>query len=94
MSSVQRAERGVVNKLSVLFGLLAVLFLGLSVFAPPSWYEWIPTRGQEVVFPALFTTFLLGFMKETPVINNFFTERRRLAEEQQDKKRQTTRGGW
>ena len=69
------------NKLSVLFGSLAVLFLGLSVFAPPSWYEWIPATGQEVVFPALFTTFLLGFMKETPVINNFFTERRRMMEE-------------
>ena len=77
-------ERGVVNKLSGLFGSLAVLFLGLSVFAPTSWYEWIPTKtggGQEVVFPALFTTFLLGFMKETPVINNFFAERRRMMEE-------------
>lgn len=69
------------NKLSVLFGSLAVLFLGLSLYAPPSWYEWIPTRGQEVVFPALFTTFLLGFMKETPVINNFFAERRRMMDE-------------
>ena len=59
------------NKLSVLFGSLAVLFLGLSVFAPPSWYEWIPATGQEVLFPALFTTFLLGFMKETPVINDY-----------------------
>ena len=69
------------NKLSVLFGSLAVLFLGLSVFAPPSWYEWIPTRGQEVVFPPLFTTFLLGFMKETPVINGYLMRRRRLIEE-------------
>ena len=75
--------RGVVNKLSVLFGSLAALFLGLSVFAPPSWYEWIPTKtgGGEVVFPALFTTFLLGFIKETPVLNNFFTERRRMMDE-------------
>ena len=77
-------KRVVMNKLSVLFGSLAVLFLGLSVFAPPSWYEWIPTKtggGQEVVFPALFTTFLLGFMKETPVINDYLMRRRRLIEE-------------
>jgi hypothetical protein len=34
-----------------------------------------------VVFPALFTTFLLGFMKETPVINHYLMRRRRLIEE-------------
>ena len=59
------------NKLSLLFGLLSILFLGLWLFAPSSWYEWIPTKtggGQEVVFPALFTTFLLGFLRETPVV--------------------------
>ena len=70
------------NKLSVLFGSLAVLFLGLSVFAPPSWYEWIPGRGEPWVwFPALSLTFFLGFMKETPVINNFFAKRRRIMDE-------------
>ena len=72
------------NKPFYVFASLAVLFLGLSVFAPPSWYEWIPTTGQEVVFPALFTTFLLGFMKETPVINDYLMRRRRLIEESRE----------
>ena len=72
------------NKLSILFGLLSILFLGLWLFAPSSWYEWIPTKtggGQEVVFPALFTTFLLGFLKETPVVNDYLMRRRRLIDE-------------
>ena len=61
------------NKLSVLFGSLAVLFLGLSVFAPPSWYEWIPTRGGDPVvwFPSLCATFTLVWLAQIPLINKY-----------------------
>ena len=61
------------NKLSFLFGSLAVLFLGLSVFAPPSWYEWIPTRGGDpvVLFPSLCATFTLAWLAQIPLINRY-----------------------
>ena len=29
------------NKPFYVFASLAVLFLGLSLYAPPSWYEWM-----------------------------------------------------
>ena len=61
------------NKLSALFGSLAVLFLGLSLYAPPSWYEWILTRAGDpvVAFPALCATFTLVLLAQIPLINKY-----------------------
>ena len=67
-------ERGVVmNKPFYIFAALGVLFLGLSLYAPPSWYEWIPLQGGHpvVVFPVLCATFTLWAIFQIPSIGEY-----------------------
>lgn len=61
------------NKNFYVFASLAVLFLGLSVYAPPPWYEWIPLRGgyPVVVFPVFFVTFTLWALFHIPSIGKY-----------------------
>ena len=59
------------NKEFFLFGALALLFLGLSLYAPPSWYEWIPTKtgeGQQFVFPVAFVFSTITALYQIPSI--------------------------
>ena len=60
------------NKPFFVFASLAVLFFGLSLFAPSSWYEWIPLRRDPVVvFPALCTAFTLWALFHIPSIGEY-----------------------
>jgi len=74
------------NKPSVLFGSLALLFLGLSLYAPPSWYEWIPTRGGDPVvwFPSLCATFTLVWLAQIPLINKYLVRKGILVDSSKD----------
>lgn len=64
------------NKPFYVFASLAVLFLGLSLYAPPSWYEWIPVRQHPVVvFPALCVAFALWAMFHIPFIGNYLVRK-------------------
>lgn len=66
----------VMNKPFYVFASLAVLFLGLSLYAPPSWYEWIPVRQHPVVvFPALCAAFTLWTMFHIPFIGNYLVRK-------------------
>ena len=59
------------NKSFIILGALAVLFLGLSLYAPPSWYEWIPTKtrkGQEFIFPMLCVLLTLMALYQIPSV--------------------------
>ena len=59
------------NKPFIIVGAVALLFLGLSLYAPPSWYEWIPTKtgkGQEGLFPAFFVVTTLIALYQIPSV--------------------------
>lgn len=62
-----------VNKNFYVFASLAFLLLGLSVYAPPPWYEWISLQGGHpvVVFPVLFLIFTLWALFYIPSVGKY-----------------------